>query len=325
MSDLLAAAQAGDGHAFQALVAPHLRALHLHSYRMLGSYDEAEEAVQEVLLRAWRSLHTYQGRAPLSHWLFRITTTTCLKAIGSRARRPAATAEITYLQPYPDRLLDQLTDRDGDPARVIERRETVALSFIVALQRLPASQRAALILRDVLAWSSAEVAELLEITVPAVNSLLQRARLTLRTVTGPAPPGPLSPRDRDVADRFLAAWQRCDVPALAALLREDAILRMPPEATVIQGRDQVAAFFATVPAGGRLDLIKLTQTRANGQSALAAYLPDDSGRCQGYGIMVLTVTGGMLSTITGFLGPGMFRHFGLVPNWDAARASLDIG
>ena len=160
---------------------------------MLGSYDEAEEAVQEALLRAWRSLRTYEGRAPLRHWLFRITTTTCLKAIGSRARRPAVTGEITYLQPYPDRLLDQLTDRDSDPAIVIERRETVALSFIVALQRLPASQRAALILRDVLAWSSAEVAELLETTVPAVNSLLQRARLILRTVTGPASRGPLSP------------------------------------------------------------------------------------------------------------------------------------
>ena len=147
--------------------------------------------------------------------------------------------------------------------------------------------------------------------MPAVNSLLQRARLTLRTVTGPTSPGPLSPRDRDVADRFLAAWQRCDIPALAALLREDAILRMPPEATVIQGCDQIAAFFAAVPAGGRLDLMKLTQTRANGQPALAAYLSDHLGRCQGYGIMVLTVTGGMLSAITGFLGSGMFRHFGL--------------
>ena len=169
------------------------------------------------------------------------------------------------------------------------------------------------------------MAELLETTVPVVNSLLQRARLTLRTVTGPTSPGPLSPRDRDVADRFLAAWQRCDIPALAALLREDAILRMPPEATVIQGRDQIAAFFAAVPAGGRLDLIKLTQTRANGQQALAAYLSGHLGRCQGYGIMVLTVTGSMLSAITGFLGSGMFRHFGLPQTWDAARVHLHNG
>lgn len=323
-ADLLAAARAGDDAAFQELVRPHLRALHLHSYRMLGSYDEAEEAVQETLLRAWRGLHTFQGRAPLAHWLYRITTTTCLKVIERRRTRPAtapvsalvASGEITHLQPYPDRLLDQLTDSDGDPARVVERRESVALSFIAALQRLPATQRAVLILRDVLAWTSAEVADLLETSVPAVNSLLQRGRATLRTgeepTAGRRPAGrPLDSRDREVIDKFMRAWQRCDIPALAELLREDAIMRMPPDATVIRGRAQIAAFFAAEPAGGRLDLIQLVETRANGQPAMAAYLPTGTDRCTGYGIMVFTITDGDITEITGFPGPDMFEPFGL--------------
>ncbi|HEU5470613.1 MAG TPA: sigma-70 family RNA polymerase sigma factor, partial [Actinophytocola sp.] len=178
-TDLLAAARGGDDRAFRALVWPHLRALHVHSYRMLGSYDEAEEAVQEVLLRAWKGLATFQGRAPLLHWLYRITTTTCLKAIQARGRQPILDAEIGYLQPYPDQLLDQLSD--PDPAVVLTRRDTVTLAFISALQRLPATQRAALILRDVLTFTSGEVAELLDTTVAAVNSALQRARATMAT------------------------------------------------------------------------------------------------------------------------------------------------
>jgi len=313
VTGLLDAARSGDGEAFRALVAPHLRSLHVHCYRMLGSYDDAEEAVQEALLSAWRGLDSYESRAPLLHWLYRITTTTCLKTLRTRTRRPVTVAEVTHLQPYPDRLLDQLTDADGDPAAVVQRRESVALAFIAALQQLPATQRAVLILRDVLTWTSAEVADLLQTSVPSVNSALQRARTTLRAMDSPTAQrnGPLDARDRQVMDRFLRAWQRCDIPALAALLREDAILRMPPEAVEIHGRDRVAEFFATVPADGRLDLIPLLRTEANGHPALAAYLPDDSGRCRGYGIMVFTVADGAVATITGFPDPGLFSIFGL--------------
>jgi RNA polymerase sigma-70 factor, ECF subfamily len=313
--DLLATALAGDGEAFKVLVGPHLRALHVHAYRMLGSMDDADEALQDALLSAWRALGTYQCQAPLSHWLYRITTTSTLKVIRAKARRPVPTGEIGYLQPYPDRLLDQLTDTDADPAAIAERRESVALAFITALQRLPARQRAALILRDVLAWNAAEVAALLEISVPAANSALQRARATL---SSPHPADsvavhPLDDHQRQILDRFTDAWRRCDIDALAALLREDVILSMPPELTRITGRDQVTRFFATVPADGRLDTIRLVRTSANGHPALAAYLPDKSARCHGYGIMVFTITRHGIATITGFPSPDLFARFGLPP------------
>jgi RNA polymerase sigma-70 factor (ECF subfamily) len=311
---LLAAARGGDGDAFQALVAPHLRALHLHSYRMLGSYDDAEEAVQEALLRAWKSLGGYEERAPLRHWLYRITTTTCLKMINRRARDPLTnTVDVTWLQPYPDALLDQLTDPGADPAAIAERRESVALAFIAALQLLPATQRAVLILRDVLAWPAGQVADLLDTTVAAVNSALQRARATLAdTHRAVAPAKPEGERERRVVDAFLRAWHDCDIPALAALLRDDVTLSMPPQALRFLGRQAVAEFFATVPAEGRLDLIHLVQTRANGHPAVAAYLPDGTtGDCRGYGIMVLTTAGDQIATITGFPDPALFPAFDL--------------
>ena len=227
--------------------------------------------------------------------------------------------EIGYLQPYPDQLLDQLTDDGADPAAIAERRESVALAFITALQRLPARQRAALILRDVLAWNAAEAAALLDISVPAVNSAVQRARAAL---SGTSPAATVAARmrlddhQRQVLDRFIDAWQRCDIDALAALLREDVVLSMPPVLTTIAGRAQVAGFFATVPAGGRLDTIRLVRTRANGHPALAAYLPDQSARCHGYGIMVFTITGDGIATITGFPSPDLFEKFGLPPTCD---------
>ena len=313
-TDLLAAARAGDGGAFQTLVGPHLRALHVHAYRMLGSLDDADEALQDALLSAWRALDSYQGQAPLIHWLYRITTTSSLKVIRAKARRPVPAGEIGHLQPYPDRLLDQLADAGADPAAITERRESVALAFITALQRLPARQRAALILRDVLAWNAAEVAALLEISVPAVNSALQRARATLdsaRPADSVAARPRLDDRQRQILDRFIDAWQRCDIDALAALLREDVILSMPPELVRITGRAEVTRFFATVPAGGRLDTIRLVRTRANGHPALAAYLPDQSARCHGYGIMAFTITGEGIATITGFPSPDLFERFGL--------------
>jgi RNA polymerase sigma-70 factor, ECF subfamily len=190
----------------------------------------------------------------------------------------------------------------------------VTLAFVTALQRLPARQRAALILRDVLAWNAAEVATLLEISVPAVNSALQRARAAL---PGAQPADAvtarprLDDRQRQVLDRFTEAWQRCDIDALAALLHEDVILSMPPELATITGRTEVARFFATVPAGGRLDTIRLVATAANGHLALAAYLPGQSARRHGYGIMVFTFAADGIATITGFPSPDLFERFGL--------------
>ncbi|GIH97533.1 RNA polymerase subunit sigma-70 [Planobispora siamensis] len=306
-SALLADARAGDQAAFGALLAPHRRALHLHCYRMLGSIDEAEEALQETLLRAWRSLHTYQSRAPLHHWLYRIATTTCLKAIRGRRRQPATLAEVGHLQPYPDHLLDEL-----DPATLAEQRESVALAFIAALQLLPATQRAVVLLREVLCWSATEVAAFLDSSVPAVNSALQRGRATLRSRTS-AHERPLIDYERRLLARFVSSWQNCDIDGLAALLREDAILRMPPEAVEFRGRTAIAEFFATVPAQGRLDRIRLRETAANRQPALAAYLPDETGRCRGYGLMVLTITPAGVAEITGFPDARLLGWFSLPP------------
>jgi RNA polymerase sigma-70 factor (ECF subfamily) len=320
----LAAARGGDGDAFQALVAPHLRALHLHSYRMLGSYDDAEDAVQETLLRAWRGLDGYEQRAPLRHWLYRITTTTCLKMINRRARDPLTdTVDVAWLQPYPDALLDHLTDTAADPAAVVEGRESVALAFIAALQLLPATQRAVVILRDVLVWPAQQVADLLDITVAAVNSALQRARATLAHAQPAAAPVRLDDeRERRVVGAFLRAWHDCDIPALAALLRDDVTLTMPPMALRFAGRHPVVEFLATVPAQGRLDLIHLVQTRANGHPAVAAYLPDGSTRdCRGYGIMVLTIAGDQIATITGFPDPALFGVFDLPMTYGQVTAT----
>lgn len=320
---VLDAARGGDRAAFDVLVGPHLRALHLHSYRMLGSFTDAQDAVQETMLHAWQGLSRFEGRAPLLHWLYRINTTTCLKMLQKRRRQPvSAPWEVTWLQPYPDTLLDELIDRDADPAALVDRRESVALAFIAALHLLPATQRAVLILRDVLAFPARDVAELLGTSVAGVNSALQRARATLahaqaraRTDGGEAAlarPVAAGEREREVLEAFVRAWHACDIPALAALLRDDVVLSMPPQAIRILGRDQVAGFFATVPADGRLDLFRLVVTRANGHCALAAYLPDEGTQGhRGYGIMVVTFAGERIATITGFADPDLFPVFGL--------------
>jgi RNA polymerase sigma-70 factor (ECF subfamily) len=208
---------------------------------------------------------------------------------------------------------------------VAEQRDSVKLAFITAMQQLPATQRAALLLRDVLAFTPAETAQLLDTTVAATNSLLQRARAALNAdhaVTSDRRARPLDTTEQQIVRRFVDAWQRRDIPGLAALLREDAILRMPPERAEFTGRDQIVDFFATVPAGGRLELIDLVVVRANGQPALAAYLPDNRGDCRGYGIMVLDIADGAIATITGFPDAALFAAFGLPTQRPAARAPL---
>lgn len=191
---------------------------------------------------------------------------------------------------------------------VAERRESVAIAFVAALQSLPATQRATLILRDVLGWQAAEVAELLDTTVAAVNSSLQRARATLPS---PSRRRSLDERDREVAERFMASWHRCDFEALAALLREDAIMRMPPERMEFHGRTAIIDFFATVPADGHLDRIRLQLTHANGGPAVAAWMPDETGKPAPYGLMAFTIDAGRITTITGFPDPALFGLFGL--------------
>jgi RNA polymerase sigma-70 factor (ECF subfamily) len=297
VDELIAAARDGQEAAFRALVEAHLPGLRLHCYRMLASFHDADEALQEVLFSAWRSLHTYEGRAPLAHWLMRIATTTCLKAIAERARRPVSVDDLAYLEPYPDRLLDALP-AGTDPAAETERRESVSLAFITALQLLPPTQRAALILHDVLAWRSDEVAGLLGTTVPAVNSLLQRARATLTTVDRSATRRPLDLADDAVLAAFVAAWNRSDVATIATLLHRDVVMRMPPEALVVAGRGAVVEFFATVPAAGRLDALPLIATRSNGQPAVAAF--EDGDRTRPYGLMVFEILDVTVVSIIGF-------------------------
>jgi RNA polymerase sigma-70 factor (ECF subfamily) len=315
--ELLHAALAGDQARFGLLVAPHVRELHVHCYRMLGSFHDAEDATQETLLRAWRHLHTFQGRGPLRAWLYRIATTTCLKMLESRQRRRVVArpdgADVPWLEPYPDRLLDELPHDGPDPAAVAERRESVALAFVVTLQQLTARQRAVLVLREVVGWSAAEVAELLETSVPAVNSALQRARASLARGLPPTSSSArsLPLQEQDVLRRFMLAWQRRDVGELAALLAEDAVLHMPPHSLRYRGREQVAGFFGAVPADGRLDRIRLVATRANGQPALAAYLPAADGPHHAYGVMVLVVTEDGIQVITGFQDASLFQAFGL--------------
>jgi RNA polymerase sigma-70 factor (ECF subfamily) len=248
--------------------------------------------------------------------LYRIATTTCLKALGSGQRRRVAGsdgADVPYLEPYPDRLLDDLPHDGPDPAAVAEQRESVALAFVVALQQLTARQRAVLILREVLGWSAAEVAELLETSVPAVNSALQRARASLGRALPPASVSArsLPVQEQEVLRRFMLAWQRRDIEGLAALLREDAVLHMPPQSVRYLGREAVARFFGAVPADGRLDRIRLVATRANGHPALAAYLPAADGSYRAYGVMVLVVAEDGIQAITGFQDASLFGAFGL--------------
>ena len=273
--------------------------------------------MQEAQLLAWRGLGGYQGRAPLRHWLYRITTTTCLKmiepagrAIRCHRRRRRLSAALSGPAARPAHR------RRRRPGRRVERRDSVALAFIAAMQLLPATQRAVLILRDVLACSPAEIADLLDTSVAAVNSAAAtRPRHPAATPAAAPRPRPLDADERQVVDAFVDAWQRRDIPALAALLREDAILRMPPQRSEFTGRDAVAEFFATVPADGRLDLIRPRRRSAPTASRpLAAYLPDEQRR-----LPRLRDHGPRhrrrrpIATITGFPDADLFAAFGLPP------------
>jgi RNA polymerase sigma-70 factor, ECF subfamily len=313
--ELLSAAAAGDEQAFVQLTAPLRRRLHAHCYRMLGSVDDADDALQETMLRAWRGLEGFEPRAELSAWCYRIATNVCLRMIEQRGRREAAAIDA-YLQPYPDKLLET-------PEGEAERRESVGLAFIAAMQLLPPRQRAALVLRDVLDWSARDAAEVLDISVAAANSALQRARERVerehREGTFARLHRPADERaESALMRRFVDAWEAVDVERLTALLADDALLTMPPEPMRVVGPAEIGGFFATVPMDGRLDLIRLVPARANGQPALAAFVQEaDDQPFRAYGIMVFAVDGDRIAGITGFAGyPELFPAFGLPAELD---------
>lgn len=333
---LLAAARLGDTQSFEALIEPHRRGLHLHCYRMTGSLTDADDMLQESLLKAWRAIGTFEDGA-FRAWLYKIATNTCLNELATRRRTPFLAArqwsggppltEIEHLQPYPDRLLDYA----ADPAARFDEKEGVALAFIAAIQLLPPRQRAVLLLRDVLAWSAREVADSLDCSVASVNSALQRARNTLRGRFETGEPGTNVVSLSDVTEkrllaRFMDAWERCDFDALASLLQEDAILAMPPapvtqpgpphvSPTWLRGRAAIVDFLSTVPADGHLEQIRLVPVGSNRQPAVAAFIaePDDGGHHY-YGLMVFSFEGEAISAITGFADSRLGDYFGL-PSW----------
>jgi len=321
---------------FARLTEPFRPELLAHCYRMLGSVYDAEDQVQETLVRAWRSYSDFQGRSSLRTWLYRIATNACLRAIENRARRPLPSGlgapgddpdgplapvlpEIRWLQPIPDALI-----RPGpaDPAAVAVSRESVRLALIAALQYLPGRQRAVLILRDVLGWHAAEVAELLGTSTAAVNSVLQRARAQLDRVA-PAEDElrePADPEDRALVDRYATAFENADIAGLMRLLREDAVLEMPPLPTWFAGRAAIGRFLASqvIDEAGRFRLIPAA---ANGQPGLAAYLRDHDGVYRAHAIAVLTIAGSGIARISSFNDASLFPAFGLSATFPAAGSA----
>jgi RNA polymerase sigma-70 factor (ECF subfamily) len=319
--DLLGAARNGDDEAYRRLVEPHRRELHAHCYRMLGSVHDAEDALQDALLRAWRGLPRFEGRSSLRSWLYKITTNACLNAVARRPKRvlpidhgPAADphdvpgtplVESTWVEPYPDEQLG-LEDGRAAPEARYERREGVELAFVAALQHLPPNQRAALILREVLGFSGQEIADALETTVAAVNSALQRARkavderlsersqqATLRALG--------DRRLREVVEGYMDAMARGDVDAVVALLTQDAVWSMPPLASWYRGRDELAVFLAKAPLNG-LWRWRHLPARANGQAAVASYAWDAvDGTHRPFALDVLTLRGALITEVTSFI------------------------
>jgi RNA polymerase sigma-70 factor (ECF subfamily) len=337
---LWSAAVAGDAEAFRRLAGPHQRELLVHCYRMLGSLDDAEDGVQETLLKAWRGLAGFDGRSTLRAWLYRIATNVCLDALDHRARRFLPTAvvgpadprlppkpddpETPWLQPFPDALLDVAEpDPDADPAAAVVRREHVELAFVAAVQFLPPRQRAVLMLREVLGWSAAETAGLLATTSASVNSALQRARATLNARL-PDADATLTPDavQADLVARYVRAWHAKDVAALVGLLREDASMAMPPTPSWYRGRDQIGVYLRQLFASPwGLDL-RLVPTRANRQPALAVYAPADDGY-EPFAVKVLTIHSGLVTAVTGFVQPTLFARFGLPPSPPAGALNRD--
>jgi len=316
-ADLIARARAGDGDAFRELTEPYRRELQVHCYRMLGSFTDAEDALQDTLLAAWQGLGGFDGRASLRTWLYRIATNRCLNARRAARRRPASQwnipgveppeptrlGEVVWLEPFPDALLDGAAGAPPGPEARYEQAESVSLAFVTALQVLPPRQLAVLILRDVLGFHASEVAGMLDSTVDSVTSALKRARASLQrqpaaTAGREPPPAAGSPAERAIVAKFVRAWESADIGALVALLTDDAFVAMPPMPFEYRGRDVVAGFCASLFGGGRR--FDLVPTRANRQPAFGAYLRAPGGARPGTGLYVLTLAGGRIGAMTRF-------------------------
>jgi RNA polymerase sigma-70 factor (ECF subfamily) len=324
----LLAARAGDHRAFEQLVDPYRRELLVHCYRFFGSLEDGEDMLQETLLRAWRRLESYEGRASFRAWLYKIATNVCLDALDRQRARslpslagpanrmgeplPAPVLEPVWLEPLPDSLLGTAAT---DPATAYEARESVSLAFLAVLQQLPGRQRAVLILRDVLGFSGMETAQILDVTVAAVTSALQRARATMRAGR---PPRDSQPAEAEVAKllaRYMQAWEMADPAGLVSLLREDAVLSMPPTPAWFRGRADIGAFLEAVPFAGpiRAARYKLLATRANGAPACGVYQLGHDGRYEPAALNVLAVEDGQIAEMHDFLAVNgrMFERFGL--------------
>ena len=314
---VVAAATAGDEGAFAELVQRHRRELHVHCYRMLGSFDEAEDMVQETFLRAWRRRSTFDGSSLFRAWLYRIATNACLDALRRTARRVEETstfAEIPWLQPYPDRLLDEVTSV-AEPDAMVVARETVELAFLAAMQILPPQQRAVLLARDVLGLSANETADMLETTVPAANSALQRARATMQARLPERrldwATTDLTAEDKAVLAKFIDAHERHDAAASIAIARSDIRITMPPHPMVFEGIDVVAPFIERAFGVDEVGDWRLVPTRANRMPAAASYLRAwGETEFRAFKLDVLRVEDGAVAEITTF-GIDLFPAFGL--------------
>jgi RNA polymerase sigma-70 factor (ECF subfamily) len=327
-------ARAGDEDAFRELTDPYRRELQAHCYRIVGSTQDAEDLVQETLLAAWRGLEQFEQRASIRAWLYGIATNRCLDALRASARRPQVEpmteppeptrlAEPIWLEPYPDVLLEGIADNAPGPEARYETREAIALAFVAGLQHLPPQQRAVLVLRDVLGFRASEVADTLDTSHDAVNSLLQRARVALDSRLPAAPreraPLPNSRREREVVGKFADAVETGDVDAVVALLTDDAWLTMPPHPYEYQGAAAIGRFLRDRGARRGVPL-RLVPTRANGQPAFGCYF-----RCphtdiaRPYGLLVLTLTGTNITEITFFADNSLFPQFGLPRTVRASR------
>jgi RNA polymerase sigma-70 factor (ECF subfamily) len=315
--DLVARARDGDGDAFDQLIEPYRRELQVHCYRMLGSFQDAEDALQETLMGAWQGLRGFEGRSSLRTWLYRIATNRCLNARRSVSRRkakewdvpgveppePTRIGEVPWLQPYPDALLEGAIDAPPTPEARYEQNEAISLAFVTALQLLPPRQLAVLVLRDVLGFHASEVAEMLDSTLESVTSALKRARanleLKLPSAGDQQTPAPAnSPAEDAVVAKFVAAYESSDLAALVALLTDDVFVSMPPLPFEYEGREAAARLVASIFGSGRK--FHLIPTRANGQPALGAYVRAPDGTMHGAGLFVLTLTGGAICSMTRF-------------------------
>lgn len=316
--DLLAAARAGDSTAFNALVAGYRPQLKAYCYRLLGSVFDAEDAVQDTLVRAWRAIDGYSGSATFRTWLYAIATNVCRTALSGSQKRDRRTAggHGQLRTPYPGHMFEP-EDPSLGPEAVADQLAGIEIAFMVAIQLLPARQRAVLVLREAFGWSAADTAAVLETTVAAVNSALQRARQTLKKQRSrgslPHDHAPDSTEsERNVMQAFSQAWRRGDFRGVAALLAADVTLRVPDRSLRWDGPEAVTDFFRSLRSDGDLSKIPLVATRANGQPAFADYL-DSSDGYRPHGIMVVTIDGSKISAIDGFDDPALFAEFGLPP------------